>query len=72
MPARPSASAAATENSAENLASSPVRGSGWIRILGTVAWTPTVTSATWSGSIPCTRLSSRAPSMMEWVQAHEG
>ena len=51
IPTRPSQSAAAAENSAENFASRPVCGSEWMRILGTIAFTSTVTSATSAGRI---------------------
>ena len=55
MPTRPSISAAAAENSAENFASRPVRGREWIRMRGTPAATPTVTSSTSSARMPSTR-----------------
>ena len=72
MPTRPSQSAAAAENSPENLASSPLRGFEWMRIRGTDAPTPTVTCSTCSGAMAWMRLSSSALSMIECVQAQDG
>ena len=72
MPRCSSTSAAAAANTPENFASSPVRGRSWMRMFGTEACTPTVTSRMSSGRSRCRWRSSRAPSMMEWVHAHEG
>src|SRR5262245_16823520 len=49
MPTRPSARAAAAENSPENLASRPLFGFEWIRMRGTVLFTPIATEAICSG-----------------------
>ena len=72
MPTRPSISAAAAENSPENLASSPFFGSEWIRMFGTARFTPMTTEAICEGWSACVRRSSSAPSMIEWVQAQDG